>query len=386
MKFGKLMLAAVSAIAMAAGGAQAASHAKGNKVKVGVITTLSGGAAGLGADTRDAIELAIKQAGADNVEIVVRDDTRKPDVAVQLADEMIQSDKVDVITGIIWSNLLLAVAPSAVRQDVFVLSSNAGPSALAGKGCHKNYFNVSWQNDMLPEASGNYANQAGFKKVFLMAPNYPAGKDMVAGFKRTFEGESVAEVFTKLGASDYAAEIAQIRASDADALYYFLPGGMGVAFAKQFAQSGLDMPRFGPVFSFDQTILPAIGPSVLGVNNTTQWNPWLDNEANKKFVSGFQEAYGRIPSFYASQAYDVANLVISAAAKADPKDKDAFREALRAADFASVRGDFSFGVNQHPIHDIYAQKVVERDGVYTNEVISKVIDDMVDSHAADCKM
>lgn len=382
MKLKTLALAA-SATLMAASPAFAAGHA----IKVGMITTLSGSAAGLGAEIRDGFQLALDQAGSDAIELIVKDDARKPDVAVSVADEMIQSDKVDIMTGIIWSNLLLAVAPNAVRQGTFYLSPNAGPSALAGKGCHENYFNVSWQNDMLPEASGEYANTAGYKNVFLMAPNYPAGKDMVAGFQRTFKGESAAVVFTKLGQKDYAAEIAQIRASGADAVYYFLPGGMGIAFGKQFAQSGVDTPRFGPVFSFDQTILPAVGDSAIGIHNTTQWSNGLNNAANKKFVEGYQAAYGRLPSFYASQAYDTANLILGALKTAKPADKDAFREALRAANFDSVRGDFSFGNNHHPIHDIYVQKVVKRDdGTLTNEVVAKVVDDMVDSHAANCKM
>ncbi len=382
MKLKTLALAA-SATLMAAGPAFAAGHA----IKVGMITTLSGSAAGLGAEIRDGFQLALDQAGSDAIELIVKDDARKPDVAVSVADEMIQSDKVDIMTGIIWSNLLLAVAPNAVRQGVFYLSPNAGPSALAGKGCHENYFNVSWQNDQLPEAGGDYANSVGYKKVFMMAPNYPAGKDMVAGFSRTFKGEGIAEVYTKLGQKDYAAEIAQIRASGADAVYYFLPGGMGIAFAKQYAQSGIDTPLFGPVFSFDQTILPAVGDSAIGIHNTTQWSNGLDNAANKKFVSGFEAAYGRLPSFYASQAYDTANLILSALKTAKPSDADAFREALRAANFESVRGDFKFGVNHHPIHDIYVQKVVKRDdGVLTNELVAKVVEDHVDGFAASCKM
>ncbi|MEO1612484.1 MAG: ABC transporter substrate-binding protein [Pseudomonadota bacterium] len=384
MKLAKTILAAASALALAAGSAHAASHAK--PVKVGMITTLSGGGAGLGIDVRDGFMLALEQAGADNVEVVVRDDTRKPDVAVQIADEMIQSEKVDILTGIIWSNLLLAVAPGAVRQDVFYLSPNAGASALSGKGCHENYFNVSWQNDTLPEAGGMYANETGYKNTFLMAPNYPAGKDMVNGYMRTFEGTKAAEVYTKLGQSDYAAEIAQIRASDADSVFFFLPGGMGIAFMKQYAASGVDKPLIGPAFSFDQGILQAVGEAAMGIRNTSQWNKDLDNAANAKFVAGFQEKYGRLPSLYASQGYDTANLILSAMGKAHPSDTDAFREALRAADFDAVRGDFKFGVNHHPIQDIYVREVVKEGDIFTNKTVAKVADDHLDSYAADCKM
>ena len=230
------------------------------EVKVGMITTLSGGGAGLGIDTRDGFQLALKQAGdkAKDIELLIEDDQQKPDVAVQIADKMIQSDNVDVLTGIVWSNLAMAVVPAAVGQGKFYLSTNAAPSALAGKGCNPNYFSVSYQNDNLHEAAGAYANDAGFKKVFIMAPNYPAGKDSLAGFKRYYKGDIASEVYTQVGQTDYAGEIAQIRASGADAVFFFLPGGMGIAFMKQYAQSGVGIPVLGPSFSFSQDVLPAL--------------------------------------------------------------------------------------------------------------------------------
>mgnify|MGYP000613284241 CR=1 FL=1 len=362
------------------------ASAAAEPVKIGMITTLSGGGSSLGIDVRDGFMLAVKQSGRDDIEVVIEDDQRKPDIAVQLADKMIQSEKVDVLTGSIWSNLAMAVVPGAVRQGKFYLSPNAGPSALAGKGCHENYFNVSWQNDALPEAGGMYANQAGYKNTFLMAPNYPAGKDMVKGYKRFFDGDTAAEVYTKLGQSDYAAEIAQIRASDADSVFFFLPGGMGIAFMKQYAQSGVDKPLIGPAFSFDQGILQAVGAAAMGVKNTSHWNKDIDNAANKTFVDGFQAEYGRLPSLYASQGYDTANLILSAMAKADVSDADAFREALRAADFASTRGDFAFGPNHHPIHDIYVREVVQEGDVFTNKLVAKVVEGHSDAYAGDCKM
>jgi branched-chain amino acid transport system substrate-binding protein len=325
------------------------------EVKVGMITTLSGGGAGLGIDVRDGFMLAIKQSGRDDIEVVIEDDQRKPDIAVQLADKMIQSEKVDVLTGIIWSNLAMAVVPAATAQGKFYLSPNAGPSALAGKGCHPNYYNVAWQNDNLHEAAGAYANSAGYKNSFILAPNYPAGKDALTGYKRMFEGELAGELFTKLGQTDYAAEIAQIRASDADSVFFFLPGGMGISFLKQYADSGVDLPVVGPAFSFDQGILQAVGAAALGVVNTSQWNKDLDNPTNAAFVESFQAEYGRLPSLYASQGFDTANLLISAVGAADVSDADAFRAALSAANFDSTRGDFAFGSNNHPVQNIYAR-------------------------------
>lgn len=373
-----IKLAALAAL-MASGAAQA------EPVKVGMITTLSGSGASLGIDVRDGFMLALKQANAD-IEVIVEDDQLKPDVAVQLADKMIQSDKVDVLTGIIWSNLAMAVVPSAVRQGKFYLSPNAGPSELAGSGCHPLYFNVAWQNDNLHEAAGAYANDAGYKKSFVLAPNYPAGKDALTGYKRFYKGELAGEVYTQLGQTDYAAEIAQIRSSGADSVFFFLPGGMGIAFVKQYAQSGVDIPLVGPAFSFDQGILQAVGEAALGIKNTSQWSKDIDNETNKAFVESFQAEYGRLPSLYASQGFDTANLLISALAKADLKDADAFRKALEAADFKSTRGDFKFAANHHPIQDIYVREVIKEGDVYTNKIIGTALEDHSDAYGAECKM
>jgi branched-chain amino acid transport system substrate-binding protein len=376
----KNFLAAAAALCVLAPAAQA------EPVKVGMITTLSGGGAGLGIDVRDGFMLAVKQSGMSDIEVIVEDDQQKPDIAVQLADKMIQSDKVDVLTGIIWSNLAMAVVPAAVGQGKFYLSPNAGPSQLAGAGCDKNYFNVAWQNDNLHEAAGAYANDAGYKKSFILAPNYPAGKDALTGYKRFFKGEVAQEVYTKLGATDYAAEIAQIRASGADSVFFFLPGGMGIAFMKQYAQSGVNIPLIGPAFSFDQGILQAVGEAALGVKNTSQWSKDIDNETNKAFVASFQAEYGRLPSLYASQGFDTANLLISALKKAGVSDADAFRAALKAADFQSTRGSFSFGPNHHPIQDIYVREVIKEGDVFTNRIVAKALTAHSDAYAGECKM
>ncbi len=374
------MAAAIPALA-AAGATGALAD-----TKIGMITTLSGGGAGLGVDVRDGFMLAIEQDGREGVEVVIEDDQRKPDIAVQIADRMIQSEKVDIMTGIIWSNLAMAVIPAATAQGVFYLSPNAGPSALAGKRCHENYFNVAWQNDNLHEAAGAYANDAGLKNSFILAPNYPAGKDALTGYKRMYTGELAGEIYTKLGQTDYAAEIAQIRASGADSVYFFLPGGMGISFLKQYAGSGVDLPVVGPAFSFDQGILQAVGDAALGVKNTSQWSKDLDNEAKVEFVAAFQEKYGRLPSLYASQGFDTANLILSALDKAEVSDQDAFRAALKEADFASVRGDFKFGDNHHPVQNIYVREVIKEGDVYTNKIVATGLENHADAYAAECKM
>ncbi|MBV1926557.1 MAG: ABC transporter substrate-binding protein [Rhodobacteraceae bacterium] len=378
MKMKHLVLAACAALT--------AVGANAENLKVGMITTLSGGGAGLGIDVRDGFMLAVEQSGRNDIEMVIEDDQRKPDIAVQLADKLIQSDKVDVLTGIIWSNLAMAVVPGAVAQGKFYLSPNAGPSALAGKGCNPLYFNVAWQNDNLHEAAGAYANSAGYGNSFILAPNYPAGKDALTGYKRFYEGDVSGEIYTKLGQTDYASEIAQIRASGADSVFFFLPGGMGISFLKQYADSGVDLPVVGPAFSFDQGILQAVGDAALGVHNTSQWSKDLDNETNVAFVESFQAKYGRLPSLYASQGFDTALLLLSAMERANVDDQEAFRAALNAADFSSTRGDFAFGANQHPIQDIYVREVIKEGDVYTNRVVAVGLKNHSDAYAVECKM
>ena len=380
------MKMSIYAAALAVGLATNPMHASAEALKVGMITTLSGGGASLGIDVRDGFMLAIKQAADANIEVVVEDDQRRPDIAVQIADKMIQSEKVNVLTGIIWSNLAMAVVPSAVRQGVFYLSPNAGPSALAGKNCHENYFNVAWQNDNLHEAAGAYANTAGYSNSFILAPNYPAGTDALNGYKRFYGGNLAGEIYTRLGQDDYAAEIAQVRASGADSVFFFLPGGMGIAFLKQYYQSGVDLPLVGPAFSFDQGILQAVGEAALGVRNTSQWSKDLDNPANMSFVESFSAEYGRLPSLYASQGFDTANLLIAAAAKADVMDASEFRNALRKADFTSVRGDFAFGPNHHPVQDIYVREVIQEGDILTNKIVSLALEDHADAYSGECEM
>ncbi|MFN3129850.1 MULTISPECIES: ABC transporter substrate-binding protein [Roseibium] len=374
------LLAAVAALSLGVAAASA------EPVKVGMITTLSGGGAGLGIDVRDGFMLAVKQSGNEDIEVIIEDDQRKPDVAVKLADKLVQAENVDVLTGLIWSNLAMAVIPSVTAQGKFYLSPNAGPSMLAGKGCHPNYFNVAWQNDNLHEAAGAFANVEGYKNSFILAPNYPAGKDALTGYKRLYKGDLAGELYTKLGQTDYAAELAQIRASGADSVYFFLPGGMGISFLKQYAGSGIDLPVVGPAFSFDQGILQAVGDAALGVRNTSQWSKDINTPVNNAFVESFQAEYGRLPSLYASQGFDTANLLLSAMAKADVKDADAFREALREADFKSTRGEFRFGPNNHPIQDIYVREVIKEGDVFTNKIIGKALNSHSDAYWSECNM
>ena len=364
-------------------------------VKVGMITTLSGGGSSLGIDVRDGFMLAVEQGngalGGTPVEILIEDDGRDVGRSIQIAQRMMQREEVEIFTGIIWSNLALAAVPRILREDALYISPNAGPAELAGEQCHPGYFNVAWQNDNLHEAMGQFVTDEGHDDVYLVAPNYPAGRDALAGFKRFYEGNVAGEVYTSLGQQDYASELATLRDADPDAVFFFLPGGMGINFLKQYDQAGLkgEIPLYGPAFSFDEGILSAAGDAALGVHNTSQWSSDLDNAANRQFVEAFQARYDRRPSLYASQGYDAARLLGSALAKVDGDigDREALYAALREADFDSVRGDFRFNSNQHPIQDIYVREVFRtEDGTLSNRTVDRAFSDHEDVYADDCRL
>lgn len=386
----RALIVVIMAAIFLAGPAQAVEP-----VKIGMVTTLSTKAGYLGEEIRDGFKLAIAQEdgrlGGVPVELLVDDDGRKPEKAKQIAERFIKRDRVKIMTGIVFSNVAIAVVPKVVRSDVIYVSSNAGPSLLAGKGCNKNYFNAAYQNDNLDEVVGKYVSEAGFKNVYLLAPNYPAGKDHLAGFKRYYTGGIAGEVYTKLGQSDYAAELAALRAARPDAVFFFLPGGMGINFMKQYAQAGLNqtIPVFGPAFSFDERLLKAVGEAALGVKNGSQWTHDLDNPANRQFVEAFRKTYGRTPTLYAAQGYDAARLIGSALKRVDGdvSNTDALREAIRKADFATVRGKFKFSANQHPIQNLYIREVIkDADGNYTNRTFKKVFTDHANVYTDECKM
>lgn len=370
------------------------AHAQ-DPVKIGMITTLSGPAGYLGQDIRDAFKLAIDMEGGKlggvPVALEIEDDGLKPGNGKQIAEKMLSNDGIKLFTGIVFSNVAGATVPDIVDAGAFYISPNAAPSNFAGKGCNENYFVVSWQNDSLHESAGQLAQNLGYKTAFVLAPNYQAGKDAITGFKRYFKGQIVGEVYTSLDQTDFAAEMAQIRAAKPEVVFQFHPGGLGITFLRQYEQAGLlsTVPMVLAEPSMDAVTLKAIGDAALGINVSAHWNSDFDNPANKKFMEAWMKAYNRMPTYYASQGYDTA-LAIGAALKATNgslDDADAFRDAMRKADFESVRGKFKFGPNQHPIEDWYALKVVKGDdGKPMLKTGDKVFEDHGDAYSDQCKM
>lgn len=379
-------------MAMAAGGSLPAQAAE--RVKVGFLTTLSGPASAPGVDEREGFMLAMKmlgnQLGGVPAEVIVVDDQFSPDAAKQGADRLIKREKVDILSGLVYSNILLAVAPAAFASKTVVVSANAGPAQLAGALCHPYFFSASYQNDAAHEAAGKLMADKGYQRVAIIAPNYPAGKDASAGFKRFLKKAPTLELFPKLGQLDFATEIAQLRAANIDALYFFLPGGMGVNFVKQYAAAGMDprIVRVMPAYDADQQML-SNGDLIAGVANTGQWSADLPNEQNRAFVAAYLKEYGRQPSMYASQAYDAAMLIDSAVKAIGGKveNREALIAAIKTANFKSVRGGFRFAANHFPIQNQYARVVTKgADGKYVNNMTQTLLTDHVDAYVGQCKM
>ena len=378
-----------------------ASPAAAATVKIGFVTTLTTPAAVIGKDMENAVNLAMEhlggKAGDTDLEVIFGDDGFAPDTGKQATDKLVKQDNVDFVAGYIWSHVLLASRKSALDAGKFLISANAGPSQMAGPLCDENFFSTSWQNDQTPMAMGEVLNKQGVKSLYVMAPNYAAGKDMVAGLERTFKGEIVGKDLTKWGADaqlDFSAELAKAKASGAQGIFVFYPGAAAGAFIKQYDQAGLKdtLPLYS-VFTVDGISLPKLQAAkfngVLGSKITQEWDPSLDNAANKKFVGDFKAKYGTYPSFYAAQSYDAIMLIASAvkATGGNMEDKAAVRAALKAANFDSVRGKYTYGNNNMPVQNFYLREVVaDADGNWTTKVVETVFENAVDPMAGECPM
>ena len=385
----KKYLTAMAALLLLAAPAGAADN-----VKIGFITTLSGPAGIIGKHMKDASELSLSMLGGKlggvPAQIIYGDDQQKPDIGRQVADEMLTRDRVDFLSGIIWSNVMLAIYQPAIQSGVMLISANAGPHEIAGEKCAPNFFSASWQNDQTPEAMGKFMDDQKMSDVYLIAPDYAAGRDMMSGFKRFFKGKVTAETYAKFGQSDYQVEISQIRDANPKAVFAFLPGGMGIQFVKQYAQAGMreKIPLYS-AFTVDETTLPAIGDAADGNYEVGFWSPDLDNPRNEEFVGAFRQKYNYWPSFYAAQSFDAIAMIdrAVAAVKGDLADKKGMIAALEKADFPSVRGKFKYNTNHFPIENFYLLRIAKyHDGTFVRRIQKTVFADHADAYAGECKM
>ena len=388
MKLASLFKAGVAAALLAGLGAQA------QEIRIGLLTTLTGPLAPLGQHVRDGFNLAVEEEGGKlggfATKVIVEDDQLRPDVAVQLATKLAERDKIQILTGVIFSNVAMAALKPAVENKVFFISPNAGPSQLAGKQCSPWFYATAWQNDQPHEAMGAHLQAAGVKKVYLVAPNYNAGKEALRGFKSAYKGNVVGESYPGMNQLDFAAEISQIRAAKPDAIYVYLSGGMGVNFTKQYAQAKLvsEIPMYS-AFTIDAITLPAIGDAAVGTFQSNLWNADLKLPANEKFVQTFQKKFGYLPSNYAAQSYDSARLIAAALKLSGGQltDKKAFANALRTAKFDSLRGPFAFNTNNFPIGDFYLLETVKRaDGKVEQVTRKTILSNARDNYAGECRM
>jgi branched-chain amino acid transport system substrate-binding protein len=388
----KTLLVAGAALMLAVGPAMAQKKS----IKIGFVSTFSGPVAVIGNNMRDSFELALDHLGHKMgglpVEVIYEDDGFKPEIGKQKTQKLIESDHVDFITGYIWSNVLLASVKPAVDSKTFIISANAGPHQLAGELCSPYFFSTSWQNDQTPAAVGLYMNQKGVKSVFLIGPNYAAGKDMLAGVASTFKGKVLGQELTTWPSQlDFSAELAKAKAANPDAVFVFYPGKAGVQFLAQYAQAGLKgkIPLY-TAFTIDELSLPLQKDLALGVPGAQEWVNDLPNATNKKFVADFEKKYpGKKPSFYGAQSYDAANLINSAvvATKGNLSDKAAVQKAMEKADFKSVRGTFHYGNNHFPIENFYLQDVVKNaKGEFVLKTVATIVKDNQDNFHSKCSM
>ena len=362
------------------------------KLKIGLILTLSGPAAALGQQVRDGFSLGIKDLGGKmagrDVEVIVADDELKPDGAVSKVKGLLERDKVDFVVGPVFSNILQAIHKPVTDTKTFLISPNAGPSSYAGKNCSPLFYATSYQNDQVHEVLGKVAQDRGYKRVYVMVPNYQAGKDSAAGFRLDYKGEIVEESYVPLGTLDFQVELSKIASLKPDAVFTFMPGGMGVSLVKQYRQAGLaDKIPVLSAFTVDESTLPAQQDAAVGMFGGATWAPDLNNPQSKKFVASYEAAYNSVPGVYAMQGYDAALLIDSAvkAVKGNLAEKDAVAAALKKADFASLRGNFKFNVNGFPIQDFYLTKVAKRaDGKFETEIVQKVFENYGDRYAKEC--
>jgi branched-chain amino acid transport system substrate-binding protein len=362
------------------------ARAQGGPVKIGLVLPYTGVYAELGTSITQAMELVFARenwtVAGRKIEMIKEDDEMKPPVGVRKTEKLIDSDKVDILTGPVHSGILMGMRDKVHNSKTILIVSNAGADAISRDRCSKWIFRTSFSNWQPCQPMGGWVAKNVSKEAFLIAPNYQAGKDMMGAFQETYTpagGKVVSEDYPKLGETDYAPYLTKIKQSGAKAVFAFFSGTDAVNFVKQYSQFGLKegIKLTGAGFLTEPDVLPAQGAAAIGVLTGHFYTPLLDNPVNHRFVKEFRDKfYGKMPDGFACQGYDTAEVIVRAlkAVNGNTQDKDKLVAAIAATEFDSPRGRFRFDPKTHNVIQpyIYIREVREVYGGLANVPIDKV--------------
>ena len=352
------------------GALAAASSADAQELRIGFMATQTGGAAAIGQHAVNGWKIGLEHEGwtkdGDKLggvptRMFYADDQLKPDVALKEIERLVTQERIHIGAGFMWTNIMLAVRTPLIDNKRIILSTVAGPSTMAGKECTPYFVSTSWTGEQTAQAGGDLLNADGVKSLYIMVPNYQGGKDIVAGVTSTYKGKVVGQSLFKMGESDFQADISKLRAEKPEAVFYFGPGAMSVAFMRQWAASGAGKDiKLYTHFAVDSITLPVVGESALGTFHVSSWAKDSPNAVNQKFIKDYLAKFGHMPSVFAQQAYDGPRLLAAALTKSGGKFEDpiAFMKVLRHTPYPSARGYFPYNVNGLPIVDFYKREVV----------------------------
>ncbi|CAA7617917.1 ABC transporter substrate-binding protein [Magnetospirillum sp. SS-4] len=373
-----------------------ASTAAGNPtIVVGVIATLSGPGAMAGQDSLDGFTTALRQMGGrfanQEVRVVPVDDRGSPDVAMQVTRRLLEREKVDFILTAVSQASMAAIVKPLNESRTFILNLDAYPDGLFGARCSASLFGLGTPPDAVSEAAGMHFANEKYRRLVVIGHDTRQTDMAVAALRRTWGGEDVTVLKARHGAATFAPEIRRIRELAPDAVYTLLSGGMGLALVRDYAAAGLkaDIPLLGVWSNFERPHLTAMDDQGLDLLNVAPWSPDLDSPLNKRMISDFELEYGRPATSWVAQGYDSA-LLLEAAMKVTAgrtSDREAVRNALRRAEFASVRGGFRFETNHAPVINLYLRRVArDAKGRLTEETRGVLAREWRGRDAAHCPM
>ncbi|MGX0903706.1 branched-chain amino acid transport system substrate-binding protein [Roseovarius sp. MBR-79] len=350
-------------------------------IKVGLLLPFSGVYAALGNDIEAGFTTALEQFGAETPATfeIIREDTEvKPPVALGKAKKLILQDKVDVMAGIVSSGVLGAVRDMVHGAGVPLIVANAGNDEATGAACSPYITRMSFSNGQVNRPMGQWMYDQGIRKVYTLAPDYAAGRQMIDGFAQTFTaagGEIVGQEFTPFQKTqDFGPYLAQAKSSGAEAVFVFYAGGEAISFVKQYDSFGLkaDLPLYGSGFLTSSLYVNAEGPAAEGVITALHYVPTIDSPANAQFVAAFKAKTGRVPSEFAVHGYDAGRALIEAV-KSGATDRESFANALRLVSFEGPRGALSIDpATNNIIQPIYVYETVAGADGITQKVLAQL--------------